>query len=103
MCLFAGVEAPNIARLVEEHIMKNRKVRARAERKRRGLPPHRLRRKPSEIPEQDIRSFSDRKERRQRDAATRLGLTRLCPLLDRTHSSLCLLFSSPGFKKLQLC
>lgn len=68
---FAGIQAANIARLVEEHLQKNRRVRARADRKKRGLPPHRLRRKPSEIPAQELRSFTDRKERRLRDKASR--------------------------------
>ena len=55
--------------MVEEHIQKNRRVRDRADRKRRGLPPRRLRRKPSEMPEQESRA--DRKERRRHDQATR--------------------------------
>ena len=76
----AGVADHRLSKMVEEQMERNRKVRERTLRKKKGLPPIRKRRKPSEVAnDTDARSSKVRAARRQQEQASRVDDGELGP------------------------
>lgn len=76
----AGVPEQQLAKLVEEQMERNRKVRARQQRKKQGLPPMRARRTPSQVAKDPgPRSSKGRAQRRQQEQASRVDDGELGP------------------------
>ena len=76
----AGVPEQQLPKLVEEQMEHNRKVRARGQRRKQGLPPIRRRRTPSQVAKDPCpRSSKGRAQRRQQEQASRVDDGELGP------------------------